>query len=821
MSHAVMGGRKWEAAGGMCGNFYLFQPPGAYTPRTLRSTHEPMDIDAFINEIKKRKDLREIVHHEVLPAQRAVYAEPRLPVRPEVKSALEASGIGSLYAHQARGIDIIRDKKNLVIMTPTASGKSLIYNIPVIESVLNDPESRALYIFPLKGLEQDQMRAFNSLAERVLPGHVKPGKRAAFSPGPCEIYDGDTSSYKRERIRESPPPVILTNPDMLHMAICAFHQKWEGFLRNLKYVIIDEVHTYRGVFGSHMAHVLKRLRRILKRYGADPVFIACSATIANPKELSEMLAGMPFELIKESAAPRGRRNFLFLNPLPEASPYTVATKLFVDSVRNGLKTIAFTKARKITELMLLWVNEGAPDIKDRISSYRAGFLPEERRDIERRLFNDNLSGVISTSALELGVDIGGLDVCILAGYPGTISSTWQRSGRVGRTERDSLIVMIALADALDQYFMRSPEDFFKRNAEAAVLDAGNIQITKAHLVCAASEVFLKPDDEIYDTRKLAPVLTELENEGRLKRAKAGDVWYPGKGWWRFPHREVSIRESGTVYSILNDEGRLLGESSSGRVLHELYPGAVYLHRGGLWRVTALDMGGKKVFCERADDVNYYTNAITDEETEIISVENSLALKNVTVNLGMIKVTETVTGYWKKEMRTGRRIGEFSLELPPSVFTTKGIWMKVDEGLLTRIADKGFGEAGSLHALEHAMIATLPLFALCDRMDLGGVSYPFNPELESAAVFIYDGHEGGVGLTKRGFDVLPDWFASTMKLMEECPCEASCPSCTHDPKCGNANDPLDKRGALMILKEWGKPAQGMPISAQPAVLEKKP
>ncbi|MBI5888555.1 MAG: DEAD/DEAH box helicase [Deltaproteobacteria bacterium] len=769
-----------------------------------------MEINAFIDEIKKRADLRDIVHHEVLKAQRAVYAEPRLPLRPEVKAALEASGIGALYGHQASGIDIIRDGKNLVIMTPTASGKSLIYNIPVIESVLDDPEARALYIFPLKGLEQDQMRAFNSIAQRALPAYAatekggeKTNRKKTAVPGPSEIYDGDTSSYKRGLIRLNPPPVILTNPDMLHMAVCAFHQKWEGFLRNLKYVVIDEVHAYRGVFGSHMAHVLKRFGRILRRYGANPVFIACSATIANPRELSEMLTGRPFELINESAAPQGKRNFIFLRPPPEVSPYAVAAKLFTESVRKGFKTIAFTKARKVTEIMLLRVNEAAPDIKDRISSYRAGFLPEERRDIERRLFNGSLRGVISTSALELGVDIGGLDVCILAGYPGTISSTWQRSGRAGRTEKDSLIIMVALADALDQYFMRSPEDFFKRSAEAAVLDSGNAPITKAHLVCAASEIFLNRNDASYDTAGLAPVIEELEKEGRLKRAKAGDVWYPGKRWWKFPHREVSIRETGTVYSIVDNDGRLLGESSSGRVMHELYPGAVYLHRGGLWRVAALDMGSKKVFCGRADDVNYYTNAITNEETEIISVEKSLALKNVTINLGMIKVTETVTGYWKKEMTSGRRLGEFVLELPPSVFTTKGIWMKVDEALLSSIAGKGFGEAGSLHALEHAMIATLPLFALCDRMDLGGVSYPLNPELESAAVFVYDGHEGGVGLVKRGFDCAKEWLAATKKLMNECPCEVSCPSCTHDPKCGNANDPLDKRGAVMILDEWLK------------------
>ncbi|MBI5643809.1 MAG: DEAD/DEAH box helicase [Deltaproteobacteria bacterium] len=764
-------------------------------------------IDKFIGEIKARKDLKEFVHHEEIPPREPSYAQTARPLMPEVKSALEGLGIKKLFCHQAEGIDLIREGRNVVIMTPTASGKSLIYNIPVVESLLEDPDARAMYLFPLKGLEQDQLKAFRELTDRLPlerrggPAEKKGGRRA-YVPSLSEIYDGDTTAYRRKKIRETPPAVVLTNPDMLHLAINAFHQKWERYLRNLKYVIIDEVHTYRGVFGSHVANVLRRLRRIANMYGSDPVFIACSATIANPQELTGMLTGLPFELVEQSGAPRGKRNFIFLNPRPEVSPYTIATRLFISSVRAGFKTIAFTRARKITELMHTWVNEAAPDLNKSVSSYRAGFLPEERREIEQKLFKGELSGVISTSALELGVDIGGLDVCILVGYPGTISSTWQRSGRVGRSGRDSLIVMVALADALDQYFMRNPLDFFRRNVEAAVLDPENKTILKSHLLCAAAEGYLKPGETIFDAHKYTPVLNDLEREGKIRHWVKGDIWYPRK---RYPQMEVSIREAGEAYTIVKEDGKMLGESSSSRVLFDLHPGAVYLHKGVQYRVVRLDMGERKVFCRAAADINYYTRAVTNEETEIISTEDTLELNDAIINLGSLRVTERVTGYIRKHIHTNQSLGEFQLELPPSVFTTVGIWTAVDESITAEIKAKGYSVAGALHAAEHAAIATLPLFALCDRMDLGGLSYPFNPELGSAAIFIYDGHEGGVGLAKRGFECVRDWFASTISLMEDCPCEIACPSCTQDPKCGNNNEPLDKRGAVMILKRWvGKP-----------------
>jgi DEAD/DEAH box helicase domain-containing protein len=512
-----------------------------------------------------------------------------------------------------------------------------------------------------------------------------------------------------------------------------------------------------------------------------------------------MLTGKDFELVSHSGAPQGKRNFIFINPPKDGqSAYIVATKLFTESVRSGFKAIAFTKARKATELMHSWVKQSDPDIAERISSYRAGLLPQERREVEKRLFSGELGGVISTSALELGVDIGGLDVCILTGYPGTISSTRQRSGRVGRSGQDSLIVMIGLNDALDQYFMHKPQEFFKRPPEAAVLDSLNKPITKAHLQCAISEAYLKPDDKFYDSTELKPILQELEVEGKLRHWEKGAIWYPAT---RFPHREVSIRGMGKNYKILDKTGKVIGESDASRIFKELYPGAIYMHRGIEWRVESLDTGNCEVICRPSVDANYYTRPITNEEVEIISIDAAIEIDGVGVNLGMIKVTESVSGYRKKEKYTNRLIGEFTLNLPPSVFTTSGVWMGVNDAILAEVRKMNYDDNGALHALEHAMITCLPLFALCDRMDLGGRSYPYFHELGSAGIFVYDGHEGGVGLARRGFECIKDWLVATQTIMEECPCEVSCPSCTQDPNCGNNNDPLDKRGALFILKDW--------------------
>ncbi|MBI4683607.1 MAG: DUF1998 domain-containing protein [Nitrospirae bacterium] len=714
-------------------------------------------------------------------------------------------------------------------MTPTASGKSLIYNIPVIESIIENPETTALYIFPLKGLEQDQVKNLNELFENVgitppfnsplakgvergvdTPGNsVTRTKRMMRSPLRCaEVYDGDTTAYRRGKIRkafqkgiagetEFPPRVnvIFTNPDMIHLALNPFHKKWEVFFKELRYIVVDEIHTYRGVFGSNVAHVLRRLRRICNYYGSNPQFIACSATIANPLTLAEDLIGLPFKAITENGAPCEGKHFIFINPCE--SPYTEATRFFIECLQAGLKTIVFTKARRITELIYKWTLDKAPEFAKKISPYRAGFLPRERREIEQRLFSGELLGVISTSALELGVDIGGLDACILVGYPGSISSTWQRAGRVGRHGQESIIAMIALEDALDHYFMRHPDAFFGKTHEAGVIDPENKNVLKKHLPCASSEIYLKADDKIYDVKKLRPVIDELVAEQLLNPGKNGNIWFSRR---RMPHREVEIRAIGSSFDILDESGRHIGELSGQRVFREGFPGGIYLHWGRQYKVTELLLEERKVIC-REVDAAYYTQARTKNETEVIEKREVKKMRSLEVFSGTLRIKNRVIGYDKKSIFDRTRISRHELNMPEYIFETEGIWIKIDKQIQKTIDSLGYDLAGTLHAAEHAIISCMPLFALCDKGDIGGLSYPFYPGFKEPAIFIYDGYEGGVGLTKRAFDVIEEWFRSALMVITECDCSDGCPSCVHDPQCGSGNQPMDKEGARFLIEKW--------------------
>jgi len=439
-------------------------------------------IREFIERIQTLPQYRKRISHiEYLPAKESNYQEPARPLPQELQTALQSLGINKLYSHQAEALNLIREGKNVAIVTPTASGKTLAFNLPVLEKTLEEGESKALYLFPTKALAQDQLKSIRQLF------------KAAGVDFQAEIYDGDTTPYRRSKIRKKPPNIIMSNPDMLHAAILAHHSAWADFFKNLKFVVVDEIHSYRGIFGCHVAHILRRLRRICSYYGSHPRFILCSATMGNPEEFVEKLTGLRHEIIKESGAPGEGKYFILWKPVN--SPYGEAVGLFNDCLGDGLKTIVFTKARKITELICKWSKELNPGMADRMSSYRAGYLPEQRREIEKRLFEGDLMGVISTSALEVGIDVGDLDACILVGYPGSVLSTWQRAGRVGREDRTSLIFMIALEDALDHYFMKHPRDFFRRSYETAILDVDNPVILKSHLRCAASELPLVEEEE--------------------------------------------------------------------------------------------------------------------------------------------------------------------------------------------------------------------------------------------------------------------------------------------------------------------------------------
>ncbi len=737
----------------------------------------------FVEQLKRQRFYApQVVFHQPFPAESASFAQLDLP--PLLARVLEQLGIGSLYTHQAEAVAKVRSGKNVVIATPTASGKTLTYNLPVIEALLRDPQSRALYIFPLKALEQDQLKALREWGP-LLPSEI------SFR---AEVYDGDTSSYRRRKIREEVPAVLITNPDMVHLSLLPFHTQWEELFRNLRFVVIDELHTYKGIFGSHLTQVLRRLKRVCAFYGSNPTFIACSATIANPRTFAEKLTGLPFEAVEKSGAPRPGRHFLFLNPT--ASAYTLAAKLFLECIDGGFRTLAFTQARKITELLHTWVLKDRPNLRGRISSYRAGFLPEERREIEAKLVAGELLGVISTSALELGIDIGGLDVCLLIGYPGTVTATWQRGGRVGRTDRESLVALIAQPDALDQYFMRHPRDFFGRGFESAVVDPDNSVIVAKHLVCASAEIPLRSDETTYSVQTYASLFEQLVAEGELLRSASGREWFAHRA---HPHRYVNIRSAGEGYAIF-EEGtkRLIGNINAPRVYSECHPGAVYLHKADSYLINHLDQGNREAWAKQAD-VDYYTRALSEKETEILSVERTRPIFQFTACYGKLKVTEQVRAFEKRRILGQDLLSVQELEMPSHIFETTGLWMILPEETSQLVKEEGLHFMGGIHAVEHASIALFPLFALCDRNDVGGICYPVHPQLSKPAIFIYDGYPGGVGLADYGYGILEDLLQKTLSLIQDCPCLDGCPSCVHSPKCGSGNKPLDKRAAEFVLK----------------------
>ncbi len=756
------------------------------------------EIDRFLVALLSRNRQQGCeIHLKRFAPKAALYADLRDPVPAPLCEALHRIGIDRLYTHQCAAVEAARAGHHPLIATSAASGKSLSYFVPILERALADRSARALLLFPIKALEQDQLQ----VARTLIPWGS--GIRA-------DILDGDTPASQRVRLREDPPHLLLTNPDFLHLSLLPHHAKWRELWQNLRFVVLDELHTYRGVFGSHIAHVVRRLRRVASAYGASPQFIACSATISNPLSLSERLTGLSFQLIEVDGAPQQAKRFVLINA--SGSPYTEATELLLLCLKSGLKTIAFAKARKVVELIAMWAREQDRSLAAKLKAYRAGFRADERRAIEQGLFSERLAGVVTTSALELGIDVGGLDACLLVGYPGSIASTWQRGGRVGRGQREALIVLIALPDALDQYFVRHPEDFFGRPYEPAIVDPGNRQILTEHLVAAAAELPLRPLDPFYGPER--PLIERLNEQGRLLLSKDGSEWYARE---RHPQRRINIRSLGEAFAILDSGGRAIGTIHGVRALHECHPGAIYLHQGQQYEIDELDLARRKVHARPAS-VEYYTEPLAEKETDVLEILASRDHHGVPSHLGRLKVTERVVGYERRRVFGQDRIAAYPLDLPPRTFETVGLWFELPEGLRAMVERHGVHFMGSIHAVEHAMIGLLPLYALCDRSDIGGISYPLHPDVGRAAIFIYDGYPGGIGLSERGFEVLPEWFLKTRQLLDECACESGCPSCVHSPKCGSGNKPLDKPGAYLTLKgllrevDWadiGQPGQHRP------------
>ena len=758
----------------------------AVMPRNTAAPAAPppsSELGSLVDDL--RGDARlgsQLLYAAHLPGSEAVYGELDPPLPEPIAQALARGGVPRLWSHQVAGIAAARRGENVLVTTPTASGKSLIFQVPALEEAARGGAGHGLFLFPLKALGQDQRGKFARLAEESgLPPEI----------AGCEIYDGDTPASKRLAIRKNFPRVVISNPDMLHLGLLGHWTAWGPFLADLRWIVLDELHTYRGIFGSHFHHVLQRFFRLCRSVGSEPVLIASSATAANAGEFAETLTGRPFHWIRDSGAPREGRHLLLYRP--STSPYTTALQLFVRLLNAGLKTIVFTKARRITELLYSWLRRQEPALAARVAGYRAGFLAEERRRIERSLFEGKLDGVISTSALEMGLDVGGLDACILVGYPGSMMATWQRSGRVGRDGRESLTAMVAMPDALDQYFLDHPQEFLERPCERLIVDPENDPVSRGHLVCAAAEMPLGSDDRPYVERHRSRV-EKLLDQGHLLTAADGEEIFCLR---RRPQRFINLRGTGETFAILAG-GRTIGTVDGVRVLHECHPGAVYLHAGRQYLVEALEREERRVQAVAAD-LDYFTTPLTEKETEILEVLEERRDGPLQAWLGRLKVTERVVGFERKRIHGQETIDQTPLDLPPVEFETVGLWWAAPRAIEETLRRRGEHFLGSLHASEHAGISLFPILALCDRGDIGGISYPLHPQIGCGAVFIYDGHAGGVGIAARGFADLRDLLGRVRALIESCPCETGCPSCIQSPKCGNGNRPLDKPGAARALR----------------------
>jgi DEAD/DEAH box helicase domain-containing protein len=732
-----------------------------------------------------------LVHLHRVPARPARTAALTRPLPAEVADRL---GVDALWTHQAHAIDLARAGRSVVVATGTASGKSLCYQAPLAEAAAA-PVRRGttLLVFPTKALAHDQLR---SLAERDFPG-VAPG-----------AYDGDTGTEERAWIRRH-ATVVLTNPEMLHSGILPHHDRWSTFLSRLRYVVVDELHAFRGIFGSHVAHLLRRLRRLANHYGADPTFVCCSATIGQPERLASALCGVPVEPVVDDGSPQGERLVAVWNPPPlneatgaRVSPNGETAGLVAGFVRSGHKTIAFCRSRRTTEVVAADVRRRLPGrFRRRVMPYRGGYLAEERRDIEERLFGGRLDGVVATSALELGIDVGGLDAVVLNGFPGTIASFWQQAGRAGRSGRPSAAVLVAGSDQLDQWMATHPHELVGRRPEPVVVNPANPFVADAHLRCAAHEKPLTHADERYWPGLLDEVVRRLALDDELVvqqrgRGRGPQALYAAGGW---PSHGVGLRVgAGGQVALRTAGGEAVGTVELARACEQAHPGASYLHAGRSWRVVDLDLDGRCAVVE-PDDGATYTVARTDVDIRVTSCDARRRVGNLEVGLGAVEVHQQVTGYQRKDALTGESLGVTPLDLPRSTLTTRAFWYRVPESLLADAGVERRDAPGALHAAEHAGIGVLPLFTICDRWDVGGVSTLHQPDIGGPAIVVYDGYQGGAGVAELGYEAAERHVRATAEVIEACPCAAGCPSCVQSPKCGNGNDPLDKAGALALLR----------------------
>jgi DEAD/DEAH box helicase domain-containing protein len=724
------------------------------------------------------------------------YEDPRpgvsapLPgeLHPALLESLAGVGIDELWSHQADALEASQ-RGHTIVTTGTASGKSLAFNLPVLHTLASDLSARAFYLYPTKALAQDQARKLAQIGGRFL--------RHA-------IYDGDTPQEERRAIRQR-SNLILTNPDMLHVGVLPNHRSWGDVLANLAWVVVDEAHVYRGVFGSHVANVLRRLRRLARAYGSEPRFVLTSATIANPRDLAERLTGVEFELVDRDGAPRAEREIAMWNPPlvderlgKRASALSEAANLLAGLVERDVRTICFLNSRRGVELIQRYArlrlqDSGRAELAERIAPYRAGYTPLQRREIERRLAEGDLLAVVATNALELGIDVGELDAAICVTFPGTVASLRQMWGRAGRRSA-GLAMYVAGEDALDQFFCRHPDEFLARPVERAILDHESEEIHLAHLAAAAYELPLTPEDGDTFGPRWEEYARRLVKQGRL-RERGGRYLPRGPG---YPAADIALR-SASPHSVAIVEargGELIGTVEAARATSAVHPGAVYLHMGAAYEVADLDLPNARALVTPFDG-DWYTQPKKESETYIEQVRDRRESCGVELSFGIVSVTEQVVAYQKKRVADHSVLDLLALDMPEQEFVTQALWYVLPDAVL---GDEFSLDAlqGSLHAAEHGQIAVLPLIAMCDRWDIGGLSTAFHHQTGRPTIFIYDGHPGGVGITRAGFERFEALVSDALRLISECPCESGCPSCVQSPKCGNLNEPLSKGGSIELL-----------------------
>ena len=767
------------------------------------------NIEHIVNGLKQQNFYEnQIIHIEKIKKKAPVLGKIEHSISKKITGYLKSNNF-QLYSHQAQAINSVLNGKNTIMVTSTASGKSLGYNIPVFQSILTETKSTFLYLFPQKALSQDQYNKiidmFNSLG---------------ISSKLIGIYDGDTDKEEKARIRRE-ARIIITNPFGLHYYL-AYKNLWSRIWKNLKYVIIDECHYYRGIFGSNFSQVIRRLKRILSSFGTQPQFILSSATIKNPNQLATKLTGeLEFEVIDKDGAPNSGRFFIFwdlpmfYNSDRYKSPHSQTRFLFNYIVENNLQTLAFTRSRKMAELNAMYSRNFFKEhdeelLSEQIISYRAGLNPVDRRRIEHGLRNKDLIGVYATNALELGVDIGSLECTILSGFPGTISSMWQQVGRAGRkydpnTGIEALSILIPLSDPLDLYYVHHPKELLTKPHEIANINLSNKYIIKNHVKCAAKEVPISEKDTKIFGKELNIAIKALEAEGTLK--KRGNKYFynaPEK----FPPFSVNLTSiSDRRYKIILhvESGKpIIAYEEESYVFKELHKGAIYLYMAVPYKVNSLDLKKMEIHLNPADGTTYTNSKVNTDITQIGKPDFSKIEKDINIYYGDVKVTETITGYEIMSVEHHKMIGYEKLELPPVVLDTKAVWFSINPKYIDLIEgdvnERDFN--GAIHAIEHSAIAMAPYFTMCDRWDIGGVSTRESEEKLKGwpAIYIYDGFTGGIGISETLYDVLIPLLEKTHELISSCKCKEQCPGCVMSPKCGNNNEPLDKKGAILLLKE---------------------